>query len=288
MRVSETLLKTVGYVAEVVHSGKEDHYDHSATGFFVTVTAPAEPSRGWGHFVTARHVAVDLQDRDIAFLVNTRSGGVAALTMSSDRWFFHPDASVDVAVLPFSAMPEHDLVTIGPESFLTPDLMTALKIGLGDELIIPGLFTFAPGVKRNLPIVRIGSLAMIPDEPIQVDCGFAQVYLVEARSIGGLSGSPVFVRGSLKFPLRPMNADGEFMGTSSIPYLLGLMHGHWDIRESEMNKAHFVADRQRGVNLGIGVVVPAEKILEVLDHPGLIAMRQNVKATPNRKMPNEG
>ena len=39
-------------------------------------------------------------------------------------------------------------------------------------------------------VVTARHIAMIQEEPIQVDSGFAEVVLVEARSIGGLSGSP--------------------------------------------------------------------------------------------------
>ena len=55
--------------------------------------------------------------------------------------------------------------------------------------------------------------------------------------------------------------------------LLGLMHGHWDIRESDLNKPSFVHDSQRGVNLGVAVVVPAYKTLEIINQPSLTAMR---------------
>lgn len=54
---------------------------------------------------------------------------------------------------------------------------------------------------------------MIPSELIHTDkLGDIEVYLIEARSIGGVSGSPVFVRES--FPRAGKH------------YLLGLMHGH--------------------------------------------------------------
>ena len=62
-------------------------------------------------------------------------------------------------------------------------------------------------------------------------------------------------------------------------YLLGLMHGHWDISESEMNRPNFSSGSARGVNMGIGVVVPAVKILETLNSPSLLAIRQRFIAS---------
>jgi hypothetical protein len=279
MRVPDHFLKCVGFVAELVSSDADgDTYDHQATGFFVNIRSDRQGS-SYYLFVTAKHVAEDLKDKEIAFIVNKKDGGVTSLTMASQSWFLHPtDKSVDVAVLPFNMTPDLDLVSIPLDRFLTPALMLERGIGIGDEVFVPGLFTYATGVKRNMPILRHGNLAMIPDEPIQVDDGFAEVYLMEARSIGGMSGSPVFVRRTVSS--QTYLADGSethMLGLSEVS-LLGLAHGHWDIKESEINNPSFIQDRQRGVNLGIGVVVPAHKIIEVIEHPDLVKLRENNEA----------
>ena len=126
-----------------------------------------------------------------------------------------------------------------------------LHIGIGDETIISGLFTAVPGTTRNIPIVRHGNIAMMPGEQIQTDLGFADVFLVEARSIGGLSGSPVFVRHTLGVKVKREGDGSDDLLFANGPgiTLLGLMHGHWDIRESEMSKSSIIHDRQHGVNL---------------------------------------
>jgi hypothetical protein len=47
------------------------------------------------------------------------------------------------------------------------------------------------------------------------------------------------------------------------------MHGHWEV------PASFSALEQvEAVNMGVSIIVPAKKILEVLYHPELIAMRK--------------
>jgi len=53
-----------------------------------------------------------------------------------------------------------------------------------------------------------------------------------------------------------------------------MVHGHWDIREEDINKPSFTHDRKRGVNYGIAVVVPALKIYETLYNPILVANRR--------------
>ena len=47
--------------------------------------------------------------------------------------------------------------------------------------------------------------------------------------------------------------------------LLGLMHGHWNIRPKQMNDCEFdaVADDNTSVAVGLSLVVPAKKILEI-------------------------
>jgi hypothetical protein len=150
-----------------------------------------------------------------------------------------------------------------------------------------GLFTYHAGTQRNMPIVRYGNIAMLPDEPIQVEGGFADVYLVEARSIGGLSGSPVFVRKTLALPITSRYDNERKIEGLGRLFFLGMMRGHWDIRESELNKPSFIHDRQRGVNLGIGMVTPAAKILEVLNHPDLAALRAKREEETRRAMSPE-
>jgi len=161
-----------------------------------------------------------------------------------------------------------DIVPVNINDFATPQIIQEKNLGVGDDTFMIGLFTEHPGRKRALPIVRNRNICMMPTEPIQVDEGFAEAYLAEARSLGGLSGSPIFVRRTTG--IRYSDPEGKLVhivqGAGEF-YLLGLVHDHWDIKESELNKPSFIHDRQRGVNYGIVVVVPAYKILDLLAHP---------------------
>jgi len=127
---------------------------------------------------------------------------------------------------------------------------------------------------------------MIPTEQIQTELGFSDVYLVEGRSIGGLSGSPAFVRRTETFKIQlpdgritEVNCPGPFK-------LLGLMQGHWDIKESEMNKGSIQHDQKYGVNLGIAIVTPAVKILEILNQPAMVKIRELADEDLGRKRGN--
>ena len=287
VRVPDVVLKCVGFVGEVVSYDSEGAQgDLHATGFFVSVPIEeGKASPNFVYFVTAKHVAADLRDKEVYFLVNKVGGGVTTIPYVEDRWSLHPtDKTADVAVIQVGNAHDADIKAVNINSLGTPSLLAQLDVGIGDEVFATGLFTPVAGTARNEAIVRHGNIAMMPQEPIQTELGYADVYLVEARSIGGLSGCPVFVRPSIRLPQPTENRHTKnawAVGHGSI--LLGLMHGHWDIKESEMNKAFITHDRKHGVNMGIGIVVPAQKILETINRPELLEMREKLKTKLNRQ-----
>lgn len=235
------------------------------TAFYVSVPAATLPGARFGYLVTARHVA-RLLEMSGAFLVraNTRDGGSVILPIR-ERWWYHPtDASVDVAVTPWSP-PEHiECETLPLTMFATREMIAANSIGTGDEVFIVGLFAYLAGSARNMPIVRVGNIAMMDEERVYSrEFGLMEAYLIEARSIGGISGSPVFVWSS---------GAGGLLNTF---FLLGSIHGHWDIRPEEKNAyVDGATDQAEAINMGIAIVVPATKLLEVFSHPELAQMRQ--------------
>jgi hypothetical protein len=127
------------------------------------------------------------------------------------------------------------------------------------------------------PIVRHGNLAMLPKEKLQTEMGFANIYLIEARSMGGLSGSPAFARPTVL--LSGERRDDKYIdpvfGTGGAKFL-GVVQGHWDIRPSEKNKPQ-IHHTSQGVNLGIAIVTPAYKLQEILDRPELVDLRNRIE-----------
>jgi hypothetical protein len=288
VRIPDEVLKCVAFIGEVTHRDEQGNVfgDLCATGFFVSVRSPRFPELRHVYFVTAKHVAEDLKDRIPYILVNTTSGGQTHIYHYGPRWFFHStDPTADVAVLQIGEQSNTDHLAVLTKDFVTTeDIANREWVDIGDEVFVTGLFTPAPGQKRNMPLVRHGNIAMIPSEQIQTELGFSDVYLVEGRSIGGLSGSPVFVRRTETFKLRvppdnrltEVNCPGPFK-------LLGLMQGHWDIKESEMNKALVQHDRTHGVNMGIAIVTPAVKIWDILNQPGMVKIRELADEDLGRK-----
>jgi hypothetical protein len=274
VRMPHVILKCAGFIGEVTHKlGSEVYGDLYASGFFVGV--PSQSTLGvFSYFVTAKHVAKELAGREIYFLINSKDGGVIRQPLAG-QWEFHPvDSAADVAVMNVTLDRNADVITLAEKEFISEKDFEC-EYGIGDEVTSVGLFTPAPGTNRNLPIIRMGNLAMIPHEEIQTDLGYTDVYLIEARSIGGLSGSLAWIRPS--FLLLGTSTDGPDdrpYGSIGTGKLLGLMQGHWDIRESQINETVITQDRQRGVNMGIAIVVPASKILETINQPKLIEQRK--------------
>jgi hypothetical protein len=280
LRVSDDILKCVGYVYEQTHTDATGRYgDAWATGFFVSLPCASEELKEhrMHYFVTAKHVITDLQNSDVFLTANKKNGGTTSkFSVPEQRFWTHPtDKNADVAVIQIGIDPTADIISVAVEDFGLPDRLEHWHIGIGDDVLSVGLFSAIPGNSSNTPIVRFGNIAMMPPEQIQTEMGYTDAYLIEARSIGGMSGSPVFVRPTIK--QRVQTTDGEdltvfYSGAGET--LFGMAQGHWDIREEDINKPSFVHDRKRGVNYGVAVVVPARKIYETLYSPALMEMRK--------------
>ena len=246
------------------------------------------------YLVTAKHVADKAKSNRLFLRLNGRDGGIVFFRMpEGDHWFRHPEnpKEVDVAVIPWWPPPEVvTFRTMKANDWCVSDrIIEKKKIGPGDEVFAVGLFTKMTGRDRNFPIVRTGHIAMMPDEKIpKVKIGDwegnADAYLIESRSIGGWSGSPVFVRGTYYVPFQPLgggenNEAHEVMYGVGHPYLLGLVHGHWLIRSDTINDVDLkTTSDPKEWNLGLTVVIPAHKIMEVLNQPRLAQMRMQQTA----------
>lgn len=272
LRVPELVLKSIGFVAEVLGPDlTSSSLDPMATSFMVSMPSSKIATGRFYYAVTAAHIFKTPTEKPPVVIANKRGGGVKVLSMEGN-WIGHPDEAVDVAVHPLLFDPEVDLAACDVEDFFD-EARNPENIGIGDEVFFPGLFTPVPGVEKIIPLVRHGNLAMLPGQQIQTSEGFADLYLIEARSIGGVSGSPVFARETVAMTLTRENGAKVNMQGIGVFKLLGLIQGHWDVDEAKINQAYIVHEPKRGVNLGIAKVVPASKILETLNQPVLVARR---------------
>jgi hypothetical protein len=253
--------------------GDPDSIEVCGTCFLVMLSSKVVPKGGHAYLVTAKHL-IDLvahMGRHEVYVRLSRPGAkVEWIGTHAADWLTHPtDSLVDVAVLPFpqSILTRVDQRLFPMEGAATQTDLKELGIGVGEDVFFPGLFLPHFGKDRNLPIMRTGTIAAMPVEKIRVSNGLVDAYLVEARSIGGLSGSPVFVRMDSR-----VSADHFLRKVVTHPRrsfgLLGLIRGHY---EDEVLSNITVHERKaEAVNMGIGIVVPVEQITETLMHPELL------------------
>lgn len=187
MRIDDHVRKTVVFIG---YCSKGGPFVPHGTGF-VAVSVHAG-DRPWQTVVTARHVIEGIPG-DVVFLrANNRQGEYCIIEVDKTSWLYHPDDKLDVAVTPcFISMKEFDILhfqfgldeKIHGGCELNAERIERYQIGLGDEVYITGMFLSHFGEKKNLPIVRIGTIAAMPEEPLQTSYGTHDAFLIEVRSI---------------------------------------------------------------------------------------------------------
>jgi hypothetical protein len=277
MQIPDEVRKCVAFLAR---KNKQGGYDEKATVFFVFYPLP-DGENGTFYAVTAKHVIEKITEHGDGVpycCLNTRKQGRQFVPIPNNLWVHHEDSHIDVAVAPIPwDWRTVDHTTIPISMFATSKTINEQGIGVGEDLFFPSLFTQRPGEEANLPIIRIGNIAAMPGEPIATSWGvLPQAYLIEARSIGGLSGSPVFWHCG---PVRLLAPNRVGMKAVSF-FLLGLVHGHynaegesWDFDDSSVTDS----TKTRSLNTGIAMVIPASDILATMEHPNLQEQRRVVQ-----------
>jgi hypothetical protein len=219
--------------------------------------------------VTARHSVRRALELGEPYARFNRKSGSTAMVQLPNKWVYADSDAVDVAVLPIEL--DSDIVLGGIRRMLlaTDDEIRKYNIGIGDDLVIVGLFSQRHGSKRNIPIVRTGIIAAMPEEPLEdPDTGDPyNAYLAEVRSIGGISGSPVYAVIPTFLPSKPRAMSETF-------YLIGLIRSHWDLTK-RTSLFDFGNDSDAKLNMGIAAVTPIQEVAKVLEDPILIELRAN-------------
>jgi hypothetical protein len=216
----------------VVFLGVETPTGFHATGvaYFASVPATLVPGKAHVYLVTAGHAVRDREN--VVARLNAPGGGTRVdLLPQADRWsrLVEPDLGehhVDLAAVRwnpelsseagYTAVP---LATIFDERLIGNE--SDVGIGIGDEVAAVALLDVRYAQAQNAPFVRTGNVAMIPHEPMLVRFEEGpelrmRLYLIELRSGGGVTGSPVFA-----CPRVPQG------GSAPATALLGTLIGRW-------------------------------------------------------------
>jgi hypothetical protein len=141
-----------------------------------------------------------------------------------------------------------------------------------------GRFVNHEGRQRNTPTARFGNISMMPWEPVRNPLrGAQESFLVETRSLGGYSGSPVFLH-ILPYTARA-GKEGYYMPEQGAgPWLLGVDWGHLPITEevkAKNSNTELDEDLIVESNSGQMGVVPAWKLRELLYKEEVAEMRKH-------------
>jgi hypothetical protein len=281
MRVSDRICRCVVFLGFPDDRLGVPGFEAVGTGFFVS-------DEGVGYLVTVRHVAKLLDDVPFRVRLNRSDGTARNLDADEVRWTFHPDENVDLAAILFHTGRKYDLdVVYLPSTMLaTERVIESEYIGIGDICSTVGLFRLMKGELQNLPVVHTGNIAMMPghdripvrdwDDPDGKKIRQVNGYLVEAQTLSGLSGSPVMVRPTIDVEdmLTRGGATVSIRAARHDLYLLGVWQAAWDAPPSEIMRA---GRNNIQVPVGMGVVVPAGRIREILDAPELKAHRERAR-----------
>jgi hypothetical protein len=178
------------------------------------------------------------------------------------------------------------------ERFLSKEMYSALGIGPGSDAFLVGRFVNSEGKQQNTPCLRFGNVALEPgNDPIEHPNGYRQEsFLVEVHSIGGFSGSPVFV---ILHPHDWQLLDSSLKRLHHVngPWLLGVDWGHMDdwypVKLEDRRTKHKDAI---GVthNTGMAYVVPAWKLSDLLHSEELKMQRKKIVDQHENEIANSG
>lgn len=280
MVIPEQLQRSVAFIC---YRDNDSTIRFAGTCFFIGLAPNSKQTDGsegfYSYIITAKHVIVAIKEKSkdgkAILRVNLKNGSFDYVETMADDWFSNPDEPSDVAILSWSppSTEIYEITHIMSDMIQTENVKHFEKACVGDDVFIVGLFANHTGKKRNTPIVRAGNIAMLPDKDEKIEnryFGDMEAYLIESRSIGGLSGSPVYVH--MTDPRIDENGHVLYLQMRYI-YLLGLIHGHYDIELPQKDNIVEDSVRKEAINMGVAIVVPSQKIKDVLYHPEIIKAR---------------
>jgi len=237
--------------------------------------------------VTAKHVVAD--NAQLLGRFSTQAGtstafvlyDIQVLRQAGDYWE-HSDDGVDIAVFRSQHHVETKYAVLPRDLIATRDTLRDEDIAQGDRIIFPALLVNFVGSARNYPVLRNGVIALLPDErvPMQYSIGAKiiqtqqEVLLLDATSIPGASGAPIFL-----WP-GPRVKNNSFIFGGVKPYLLGIVHGFYPAVPRELVDVQIAAATQMyAENSGIAIAFPSWRLGEILQRDDLKGRMDHIIAS---------
>lgn len=290
VRIHDLITHTVGYIVADVKGVQRE----IGTAFFINIPTIKVPGMTIAYLVVAKHVVFDDDDQPIPRLslrVNMHGGMKRDLPLRG-KWYCSENEDADVAIMGFGGVqpelvdvlflpyrPEGDTLPYNFNTFADVRTIQELNIGLGDEVRVVGLYTSQSGHRRIEPIVRAGILSAMPSEPVTVrkdgkDHTF-NAHLIEVRSLGGLSGAPVFVLVEANRIKSPAGIPRVVADNGYRLFLLGMVRGRHRYKTSSIQSV-IQADRQEFSD-GLAYVTPIQDVVDVLYSDLMQKERDNIE-----------
>ncbi|MBA2590309.1 MAG: hypothetical protein H0U98_16985 [Alphaproteobacteria bacterium] len=275
MRVSDRVLKCALFLGVM----DDKRFVPVGTAFIVQ---HQEEEYFYQYIVTCQHNVISAGTRPLHIRVNEKSGGAeVSEEIQPDAWLYHPDSAkrfVDIAVMPATLpIDVFDIAHIVSKDLWSREKIAERDIGVGEELFYPGLFLHHSGAARNLPVMRSGTLAAMPIEPVETARGPTTAYLMESRSIGGHSGSPVFAN-----LLAPRSYYADKVLPLPLPHedqrypMLGVLRSYFKTVDEGLSSN--AASDDLSLNSGISTIIPSWEITDILNQPKQVEMRKRLNA----------
>jgi hypothetical protein len=299
-RLADHLLKAVLYLYRTPEQAEEG-VGSGGSGFIVGCPTEGNSHAVFLWAVTAAHVAHE----GFSVIRTAAPSGDEdrILDLEEDGWI-GSIANDDLAIAPMGFGPrnaiDYKLSYIPRQWFVEPEDFTRPRekaaegecqvepypwpFGPGDETATLGRFLGYEGKEENVPVARFGNLAVSSPVLIPHPTAFRDQlsFLVEARSLNGYSGSPVYI-------YREMTSWAGSTLQVDEPRLLGVDWGHLKASSStEHVVTWFGLDDSDRANYASGVmtVIPAWRLASLLKSDVAVTIQHNAEVERTAKARN--
>jgi len=244
----------------------DDGSEGSGTAFVIRHAHP----RGVSDFVvTNRHLVEGVRRGGLVF-TQKRHGRPAfgqRFQLNIDEfpaaWFLHPDAEVDLALVPLSPLQQAaqqqgvELYVEPIDSRLIPDAATWDAFDALEDVLFVGYPSGVWDQVNLMPILRRGTTAT----PAALDFEGQRQFLIDAAVYPGSSGSPVFIERRGALPLR-REATRDLLFAGVVAAVFFREEAHHIVPAPVPANNHGMALGAEMIDLGL--IIKSDKVLELV------------------------